>query len=224
MPRLFLAFLQVALLFLPFAVIAQNVVLPNPEAFQGWHAVDGYVTSNLDLNKIPKVTIDCPQDPDGLYPTHPQQEIKLYHRFDWGAYDHGKLKGDSEACTLSSKYKNSKGEYYCLRPDVAYFVVMSDVYRDRCGHLYRAYWQLLYLKENENMGTLFSLGRTLYPDPHSELPNDFVMGGTYRVSRAQVMFLSPVLTGDREKTAAASERALRSTHRFDGQSLLFLTK
>lgn len=203
--------------------LAHSPVPPNAHAFKGWQPVEGYVTSHIDLNKLPKVQLNCPADPDGLYPTHPQQEVKHYHRFDWGTYDHFKLKGDDEGCSLGSRYKNANGEYSCLRPDTVYSVVMSDVYRDRCGHLYRAYWQLLYLKTNENMGTLFSLGRTLYPNPNSSFPNDFVMGDTYRVSRAQVLFLSAPLTGDREKIIRSQQSAQR-THRFDPERLLFFTK
>lgn len=217
-------FIFIVLLFLTAAsAFAHSPTPPDAHAFKGWQPVAGYVTSTLDLAKLPRLELNCPADADGLYPTHPQQEVKHYHRFDWGTYDHFKLKGGDEACALGSHYKNTNGEYSCLRPDVAYSVIMSDVYRDRCGQLYRAYWQFVYLKANENMGTLFSLGRTLYPNPKSSFPNDFVMGGTYRVSRDQVLFLSPLLSGDREKITRSQQNALR-THRFDPERLLFFTK
>lgn len=217
-------FVFVVLFFLTIATaFAQNPVPPNAHAFKGWQPVEGYVTSTIDLARLPRTEINCAADPTGLYPTHPQQDVKHYHRFDWGTYDHGKLKGDDEGCSMSSKFKNARGEYSCLRPDVIYSVIMSDVYRDRCGNLYRAYWELLYLKTNENMGTLFSLGRTLYPNPASSFPGDYVMGDTYKVSRTQMMFLSPVLNGDREKVARAQQNAQR-THRFDESRLLFFTK
>lgn len=202
---------------------------PNAHAFRGWQPVEGYADSSVNLATLDRVEINCPADPDSLYPTHPQQDSKIYHRFDWGGYDNTKLKGDDEACAMSSKYKGSDGQFACLRPDVAYFVIMSDIYRDRCGNMYRAYWKFLFLKKNENMGTLFSLGRTMYPRPNSKVPGDYVLGGTYKVSRAQMVFLSPPLAGeglygDLGKATELRARALKAGVVFDEKSLLFIIR
>jgi hypothetical protein len=203
--------------------LSRNVgPIPDAQAFTGWKPVEGYTTSDVDLDKIQKIPLSCAQD-SKLYPTQPQQYVKSYHRFNWGGYDLARLTAESEACTLGSKYKNAAGQYPCLRPDIVYNVIMSDTFRDRCGHLYRGYWELLYLKQNENMGTLFSKGRTLYPRPDSAYDKDFYVGGTYAVDVTEFLFLSPLLPGDAANIQESQRRA-EQTHSFDPNSLLFISK
>lgn len=217
------AYLFIAFIFLSGLAFAQSAgPVPDAQAFIGWQPVPDYTTSDLDLSKIQKIPLNCAQDTK-LYPTQPQQDVKLYHRFNWGAYDLARLNSDSEACTLGSKYKNAQGQYPCLRPDTVYNVIMSDTYRDRCGNFYRAYRELLFLKQNESMGTLFSKGRALYPRPNAAYDMDYYVGGTYAVDVSEFLFLSPLLAGDAEKIQNAKSRA-KATHTFDNNSLLFNSK
>ena len=201
-----------------------TLVLPDAHAFRGWTPVEGYVTSNLRFDRIPRVQLNCPADPNNLYPTHPDQGLKAYHRFDGGSYNHFQLTAESEACTMGGNYKDGHGLYPCLRPDAAYRVEMSDIYRDKCGNLYRGYWNLLYLKKWESMGTLFSKGRTMYVNPNSQFSGDYVMGPTYRVPLSDFLFLGAPWAGDRERAAEQAARALQRTHNFDSLTLLFNTK
>lgn len=204
-----------------FLLTIATVLVPNPEAFHMWRPMNGYTTSNVNLQALPKVQINCEQDQVNLYPTHPQQESKEYHLFDWGQYNHFKLHGESEACAMSSRFKSKNGQYACLRPDVIFNVVMSDIYRDKCGNFYRGFKHLVFLKKNENMGTLLSVGRTIYPNPKSNFPGDTYVGPTYPVLVQEFVFLSNVLPGDLEKTAALKAKALARTHSFDEKTLLF---
>ena len=201
-----------------------SVVVPNPEAFKIWRPMDGYTTSDVNLQALPQVQINCPADQTNLYPTHPQQESKHYHLFDWGEYNHGKLNGESEACAQGSRFKSANGQYACLRPDVVFNVVMSDIYRDKCGNYYRAFKQLVFLKKNENMGTLFAVGRTIYPDNKSNFPGDTYVGPTYPVRLQEFVFLSNLFPGDLEKARALKANALTRTHIFDEATLLFSNK
>jgi hypothetical protein len=203
-----------------FLAVATHLI-PNPEAFLGWRTVQGYTTSDVKIDQLQKVGLNCQLDNKNLYPTHPQQESKHYHLFDWGSYNHGKLNGDSEACTISSKYKNRNGQYACLRPDVVYNVVMSDIYQDKCGNLYRAFKQTIYLDKNESMGTLLSRGRTIYPNPNSQFPGEVYVGPTYPVPVQEFLFLTLPLAGDIEKSNQMKRRALSTTHTFDALELLF---
>jgi hypothetical protein len=210
-------------LVLSLTALAQNTEVPNPEAFYGWQAVTDYTTSHLDLSKVPKIKLNCAADPTHLYPTHPQQDVKSYHRFNSGTYDHSKLTAESPACKIASKFKAPNAQLSCLSPDIIYDVIISDVYQDRCGHWYRGYWQIVYFKSDENMGTLFSKGRTLYERPHSQFPNDFVVGNTYVVSETDFMFLSPIFNSDTQSVAKARNEALR-THSFDSNTLIYNPK
>ena len=108
-----------------------------------------------------------------------------------------------------------------MQPDIVYNVILSDIYRDRCGHIYRGFKHVVYLKQNDNMGTLLALGRTVYPVPNSQVQGDMYDGPTYPVLVQEFLFLSPVFPGDEAKAQALKAQAIKSTHSFDENTLLF---
>lgn len=212
----FLIFLALSI---SFQVLAQTQTrtIPDAHAFKQWQPVDGYADGSIDLSKLKSVAFNCTSD-ENLYPLTPQQYTKHYHIFDWGSYDHFKLTADSEACLVGSKYKNSQGVKACLSPDTVYYVLMSDVYRDRCGKMYRAFWEVIYLKKNDNMGTLFSKGRTMYPKNGST--HDFYEGHTYALHRNQFVMLTEIFNQDAEKISLSQQRAVK-THKFDASTIIY---
>lgn len=207
---------------LSLSAVASTRSVPEAHAFTGWKPVSGYADTTINWSQQPRVQPSCNKGA-ALYPTHPQQNTKVYHIFDWGTYNHFKLAADSEACTIGSKYPNSRGVKLCFRADTAYYVFMSDLYRDACGNIYRAYWELNYLKKYENMGTLFAKGRTMYPNPRSEFPGDYVMGQTYPLEPNDFVFFTVPFAGDIEKISEQQKSAER-THRYDPVSFLFNPK
>lgn len=191
-------------------------------ALGGWRDWPGYAAgdgSNPFL--LPRVEISCADTL--LFPTHPQQETKIYHIYQIAQYDQAKLNGDDPACLMSARYANGKGVKACLRADYAHYVVLSDLYRDRCGGLYRGFWELAFLNRDESMGTLFSLGRVLFQKENSSVL-DMYVASTYPVPRKEFLFLSPLLPGDREKIESLKGAALKDTHTLDQQGLLYLVR
>lgn len=112
------------------------------------------------------------------------QSTKKYHKFLVGTYNHAKLKGDSQACATSSITN------YCLRPDTVEYTVMSDIFSDSCGNSYRGFWEVMFMTRHENMGTLGSLGRTLYEKANSQFPGEFETGPTYLVEAKNFLFFT----------------------------------
>lgn len=207
------------LLVISIEALSSQRPVPDAHAFKGWRPVEGYADTRIDWRSLPRVTPTCDKGA-ALYPTHPQQSTKVYHVFDWGSYNHFKLTGDSEACTISSRHNNSRGVKLCLRPDTIYYALISDLYRDACGQTYRAYWEVIYLKKNDNMGTLFAKGRTMYENPRSEFPGDYVMGPTYPLKTDDFLFFTPLFQADAEKIAEQRRLAER-THIYSPETSLF---
>lgn len=195
--------------------------LPNRSALGPWHSDSQAVNGETNLAVFARTELDCGDK--NLYPTHPQQDTKTYHRFNWAQYNQAKLQASDAACTLSSKTKNSRGQKPCLRGNIVEDVVISDVYEDSCGHRYRGFWETAFLKTDETMGTLFAKGRAMYADPNSEFDNMLVVGHTYAVPASEFMFLSPLFAGDDEKATALAKKA-EQTHTYDQKTHLFQSK
>lgn len=187
-------------------------ILPNATAVSSWQEIAGYRNTEIDAMAMPRIPLNCADT--NLYPTHPQQKTKLYHVFRSARYDQSKLTGADEACTLSSKYPSANGTKACLRPDYLEYAVISDIYRDSCGNLYRGVWDVAFLKANDNMGVLFAKGRTLYQKPEAGDVLDMYVGGTYAVGVEEFLFLSPILDTDL-RVEMDLEQAARSTHRYE---------
>lgn len=193
---------------------------PTHPALRPWSPVVDYVSSPVPLNQIKKVAFNCAADAK-LYPTHADQTLKYYHIFNSASFDLARLKYDDPACLLPSRYKNAAGQYYCQRADIYFTTIISDTYRDRCGHVYRGFWRTSFLQQNENMGTLFAKGRTMYPKPGAEFPGDVQLGGTYAVDSAEFLFLAELLPGDAQQIEKSFVDNQKTVLRFNPQSLLF---
>lgn len=192
---------------------------PTHPALKAWAPVPYYVSSPVPMNQLVKKSFTC--DQPQVFPTHADQTLKLYHVFDSAEFDLARLKFDDPACLLPSRYKNAAGQYYCQRSDIYYTAIISDTYRDRCGNVYRGYWRTSFLKENENMGTLFAKGRTMYPKPNATFPGDVQLGGTYPVEASEFLFFSELLAGDADGIQKSFIDNQKTILRFNPQTLLF---
>lgn len=139
-----------------------------------------------------------------LWPTHPQQTTKEYLYAVWAPYDYTRLPPRSSVCLTPNPTRR-----FCQHSTWVNVVVISDTFEDQRGRLYRGYWPVYFLHTDENMGTLLSKGRTVYPKPGSTFDNDFVEGQTYEVKAGDFLFLAELLPADlrniqREQTRAKS--------------------
>lgn len=202
------------------ALLAQAPELPNPEGLTHWKEVRGYVTDRTDLDAYPKLKVDCPDQ--RLYPTHPQQSTKLYHRYNSNQYANTKLKGSDLPCLIASAEVGAKRRF-CLRADIGYDVIISDTYQDACGHYYRGFKQKTFLGKDENMGTLFSEGRTVFQKPYSPIQNDMTYGHTFSVEAKELLMVGPLFPGDDEAIARGRKDA-EATNVYDEASRLYRQK
>ena len=76
--------------------------------------------------------------------------------------------------------------------------MISDVFTDACLGLSRDVWNVGFLHRDDNMGSLFSKGRTMYPKENSPFEKDMEDGQTYYVERQDFLFVAPAFPGDRE--------------------------
>lgn len=205
----------------PAEAYAQSVFddIPNKGAFIGWRDEKSYVSSPVAYKDLRKVAFECGRPV--LYPTHPQQLLKMYHVFKVGSYDHFKLQGDDEACKLGNKKPNGSGKKLCFRADTIEYAVVSDIYEDECGHLYRAYHESSFLKKDETMGSLFSVGRSSLQNPKSSYENEMIDGPTYPVALREFLFLTDVFPGEEAKVPKLKDAALSSTHVYDSATRTF---
>jgi hypothetical protein len=183
----------------------------------------------------------CPNDAN-LYPTHPSQVLKEYHAYDSARYNQREIDGRSEACLVSrvrahpnarqpsaasvariiaEAEANGRG-IPCLQADAVHRVVLSDTYIDACGNYYRGVKRLSFLGSQENMGTLFSAGRTSYNQGASVTDGQYD-GPTYAVPYTDFVFLAELLPNDMGRITQARSAA-RATHKLDETGRLFLLK
>lgn len=191
--------------------------LPQASAFQGWRTER---VEAAPVESLSRIELAC--DKTTLYPTHPQQDLKTYHVVAYGSYDHFRVDAESNVCLTKSLGRNSAGKKTCLRADTVEHAVLSDTYRDACGNLYRGIWKVTFLRQDDNMGTLFSKGRVMYQKTGSEFL-DMYVAGTYAVSAKDFLFLSPLFPGD-EARILDSRTRVEKTHRFNSASGLFELK
>jgi len=192
---------------------------PNPEAFMGWKSDIRLTGETIPLSQLRDKKVACKDD--RLFPTHPSQTLKRYHQIDVGTYDIFKLKAEDEACLIKGKVKNNKGIFPCFNADIAERNILSDTYRDACGNLYRGVVKRVFLRRQDNMGTLFSPGRSMVPDVKSEIAGEFLIAGTYPVELKSLLRVTELLPGDEEKIKAEQEQAKREGFHFDSQTFLF---
>ena len=167
----------------------------------------------LDSLAHVEVPASCPDR--HLYPSHPQQSTKTYHVFRVAVYDQAEVEAGSRLCRV----RTHQAQPRCLMSDVFEYAVLSDLFRDACGGLYRGVWNVKALKQDDSMGTLFSKGRVMEPKPNSPFEGDMDEGPTYAVDRSDFLFLAPPFPGDAEQVATLAAQAAPlelnpSTHLF----------
>lgn len=181
-----------------------------------------YEEFDVDGRQLPPGSIDvlpltCKDK--NLYPTHPQQFTKEYIYGVVSKYDNVRLPGKSSSCETFTR--NARA--YCIQAMRAVVAVMSDVYEDGCGNLYRGYWLKNYRvardkrKSEDNMGTLFALGRTQYQKPNAQFAGEVIDGNTYPVNVKEFLFLATLRPGDTKRIAEARGYAARAGFRKNGK-------
>ena len=163
-----------------------EVKVPRPDIFKGWKDNAAYVTSHVPFMSLPRVKA-CNDKP--LMPTGPSQMTKLYHEYKWGEYSLKNLFGD-DPDRLCRIHNNNSKQKYCARADLIFTVVISDLYKDDCGKTFRGFWRQTFLQQDETMGALQSLGRSLVKVPNSPFPKDFMPGPSNLVGQSAFMFLT----------------------------------
>jgi hypothetical protein len=191
--------------------------LPEPSAIIRW-SDPRYEESGLPaLDDLDHVDVVCHDH--RLYPTHPQQRSKSYHVFRMAVYENEKLEGVSPVCKISS----SGAKKYCLLADTFEYAVISDIYQDACGNLFRGVWSVGFPKKDDNMGQLFSKGRTVYPKENAEFSGDVEDGQTYPLEQKDFLFLTHPFPGDAEVAKKLAAEA-QVTHTYDSVTHLFMKK
>lgn len=169
----------------------------------------GEASTDIDPADQARVDVTCP-DPT-LYPTHPQQGTKFYHRAQVARYRTfagAFMSADDEACAIGQDRGFGGHEPRCLAPDFFYYRLASDTFMDGCGNFYRGFWETKYFRRDDNLGTLLSRGRTVREREGTPFPGrDFVPDGTYSLDPDAFVQLSPLFDGDLERIAAQQEEA-----------------
>ena len=112
------------------------------------------------------------------------------------------------AASSACKIENTTHKY-CLRPDGAHVVLMSDTYIDACGKTYRGVWVVPFMHSEDNMGTLLGKGRIIINRPGtSSYDKDYISGDTYAVKASDFLFLTETFPGDDASIAKYRQQAL----------------
>ncbi|MGE3758916.1 MAG: hypothetical protein AB7H97_14235 [Pseudobdellovibrionaceae bacterium] len=216
----------------------KNYPIPNEYGFTGWHKNPTYQVIDRNLNKMPRVSVEC--EDKKLYPTHPAMNLKEYYIFLKGRYDHFKLFGNfdnkkedgkDEACIISAprgSKKNSNGRLNCVSAHSIEYTVLSDTYMDRCGNYYRGLSEQQYFPTENRMQDMWSVGRWTFADPKSEFQGskvvEVIAGHTYPTAENQFLFLTPLFEGDMKAINESKENALKYTHTYDAEKMTFEVK
>jgi hypothetical protein len=155
------------------------------DAFLKWSPASYLPAPVKDPFTLPRTTIQC--DSKNLMPTSPYQDTKNYEAHFTGRFNHHKLAPTDRFCLVSSKTLKPA----CFAPDTLHAVVMSDFFTDSCGSVYKGYWSVVYSKREDNMGTLLSKGRTLFPSPRAttDFP-EMIEGPVYSVDSEEFLFFT----------------------------------
>ncbi len=192
-----------------------NNFFPDSQYLQlPWRENSDFVIANpIGPENVHVTALNCPQPK--LWPTHPSQASKEYLWAAFTHYDHFKLPIDSYACLRPNPTNR-----FCVMAAIPLVVVMSDLFEDECGNLYRGYWLVSYFKSDENMGTLYSKGRTSYPRPDSPYEYDMIEGDTYPVEYKDFLFLGELMPLDHEKISQEQARAIKNGFIRKGKAFL----
>ncbi len=192
--------------------------IEEPQAFKGWTTNKSEQHAELDLSRLEVTGISC--DSQELTPSHPSMEMKLYFNAKWGRYDDKKVPPNSGLCLIQSRGKKP----YCLKADAINYVIVSDLFQDKCGNFYRGYAEVLYQRSHENMGTLFSPGRTMYQNPKSEFEGDLVSGDTYPVNASHFFFFTKATEDEIKQILKNKSIAVRKDYFFDADKNIYRKK
>lgn len=198
--------------------LLNSVEIPESESFTGWKQKSDFKPEGPDAFEVKRVQINC-QKKD-LFPTHPQQTTKKYHSFYSGGFKTNKVPATSHVCQI----KSGGATPYCLKSDRMLLAVLSDVYTDACGNLYRGVWSKVFLKQDEEMDTLVALGKSVYKNPKSEFAQDMKDGPTEGVASTEFLFLTELWNQDQKNIDSSRDLAIQHTHDFDPDTLLFKEK
>lgn len=197
----------------------QSSEIPEAQAVNRWTDPKYEDPSAPGLDTLERVEVPGSCGDKDLYPTHPQQMSKTYHVYRVANYTNNLIPANSRVCKITT----NGSVKYCVQTDTFSYSVISDIYQDGCGNLYRGVWNVGFLKRDDNMGTLFSKGRTMYEKENSQFRNDMEEGQTYSLSRKDFLFLTPAFPGDKEKAQKLFQQA-RQTHYYDERTRLFRKK
>ena len=207
------------------SVSGAKIEIPMESQFLGWKFSSSYQAEGKDLKNIKKIKISC--GANLILPAHPQQDTKQYHLAVYGYYGKGLMKGGpngkfGEICQTWSLATKDKDKT-CLRSETLNLIVMSDVYRDQCGRLYRGYFRKMYFSSDESMGTLVSPGKTFYQKPKQEFEGivETYVGETYPVKVSDFLYFTELFPGDIVKVQQGLERASGAGQFLDPESGLF---
>ena len=192
--------------------------LDDAVAIAAWTPQPQLESQGLSQEPLTHRKFDC--DKPGLFPTHPQQTTKIYHRFLFAKFDERKLKRSDRACRMGSTNMASRLTQPCLIADAGEDVVLSDTYMDQCGHKYRGFWQTTFLKKDETIATLFSLGRALIENRRAGYPGAYVVGPTHEVDAMRFIFLTDLFNGDEERIRT-NQAESQSSHHYDPTTRLY---
>jgi hypothetical protein len=191
--------------------VLAEIDLPSKAAIKDIHSNGSYVASSgIDAFAQKQINFKCADK--SLLPVSASQVLKDYHANYWVDFNHFALKNRDRACRIWNKQANSEGVINCLAPDVYEIVLMSSLYSDRCGNMYRAYWAVDFFKRDDNMGTLLAKGNTVYADQNSNYKGDFFDAHTFAVSAKDFLFFSAPTAADVKKAQVDRARVLKYTH------------
>lgn len=180
---------------LPLLSLAKAQV-PHSEAFKGWKFDPSFEADGSDLKTLNKVSLAC--ESSMLYPTHPQQDTKTYHLAVYGEYNNQLVLGGDKGPFADICQAWTRGavveKRMCLKSKTINMVVLSDLYQDACGNVYRGFFKKQFFTTDETMGTLVSPGKTFYENPYSEFIGtklvDTYVGGTNPVPASQFLYFT----------------------------------
>jgi hypothetical protein len=109
----------------------------------------------------------------------------------------------------------------CLLADELHFVILSDTYELVCSGeskgWVRALKKVSFVRREENMGTLFSPGRTLYPRSKGPFPGDMWVGPTFSVGGGEFIGYWPIAQEELDELPKLINKALSESHELVGR-------
>lgn len=189
----------------PSLVISQEI--PDPQALATWKPSREFAIE--DENQLIPIQVNIKQECEShqgqLFAAHPTQLTKEYLAAFTASYIIPRLPANSIACSVPAR--NGR---YCIKASPVNVVIMSDIYKDTCNQFYRAYWVTTYLQSFENMGTLLSKGRTVYPVPNSIFKGEVYTGSTYPVDEREFILITKASNNEIFRSNQESSNSLKS--------------